>query len=170
MINQVKYSLAVMLVILGTQSKAMEDCDLMGSLEADPLSVSAPVAFADIKSQELIEACTAAINKQNADQARFYLLRARGYLRAGYLEDSVNDITQAHEMGYAAATFAKATLFHFGEAVPADLVQAALLYEQAYENGVTWAARALSILYDDLNFENYNPELAKEWRKKFGSN
>ena len=70
-------------------------------------------------------------------------------------------------MGYAAATFAKATLFHFGEAVPADLVQAGLLYEQAYGNGVTWAARALSILYNDLNFENYNPELAKEWNKKF---
>ena len=37
----------------------------------------------------------------------------------------------------------------------------------AFNNGVTWAARGLAILYEDFSFDNYNPELAKEWLKKF---
>ena len=70
-------------------------------------------------------------------------------------------------MGYPAATFALATLYHFGDAMPQDLEQAASLYEEAYNNGVTWAARGLAILYEDFSFGSYNPELAKEWVKKF---
>ena len=37
----------------------------------------------------------------------------------------------------------------------------------AFNNSVTWAARGLAILYEDFSFDNYNPELAKEWLKKF---
>ena len=40
-------------------------------------------------------------------------------------------------------TFAMAKLYHFGEAVPQDFAQAAVLYEKAYNNGVVWAARGL---------------------------
>ena len=51
--------------------------------------------------------------------------------------------------------------------MPQDLERAASLYEAAYSNGVTWAARGLAILYEDFSFDNYNPELTKEWLKKF---
>ena len=54
-----------------------------------------------------------------------------------------------------------------GDAMPQDLEQAASLYQAAFNNGVTWAARGLAILYEDVSFGNYNPELAKEWLKKF---
>ena len=162
-----KYSLAVIASILGTQAKAVEDCDVLGSLEADPLSVSVPVPFEDINSIKLIDACTAAIKQKSANSARFHLLRARGYLRSGFHDKAVNDITQSHEMGYAAATFAMATLYHFGEAVPQDLVKAATLYEQAYRNGVTWAARGLSIIYEDVTFEDYSREQSHKWLKRF---
>ena len=161
------YSCGILLVVLGTQAQAVEDCDLLGSLEADPLSVSPSVSFENIRSIELIEACTAAIEQQSFDQARFYLLRARGHLRAGSLELAVKDITHSHEMGYAAATFAMATLYHFGEAIPQDLARASLLYEQAYNDGVVWAARGLSVLYEDFSFEEYSPEQSSKWLKRF---
>mgnify|MGYP006891290970 FL=1 len=46
-------------------------------------------------------------------------------------------------------------------------MKAASLYEAAYNNGVTWAARGLVILYEDFGFDNYNPELVRGWLKKF---
>jgi TPR repeat protein len=70
-------------------------------------------------------------------------------------------------MGCPAATFALAMLYHFGDAMPQELVKAASLYEAAYNNGVTWAARGLVILYEDFGFDNYNPELVRGWLKKF---
>ena len=123
--------------------------------------------FQDIQSTKLVNACTKAIEDQNDNVARYYLLRARGHLRGGSYEQAISDIGRSHDMGYPAATFALATLYHFGDAMPQDLERAASLYEAAYSNGVTWAARGLAILYEDFSFDNYNSELAKEWLKKF---
>ena len=167
LLRSLAYSLAVLLIVFGTQAKAVQDCDLLGSLEADPLSVSSAVAFEDIQSTELISACTVAIQQQSSDAARFHLLRARGYLRSGALAKAVDDITLSHEMGYEAATFAMATLYHFGEALPQDFAKAALLYEQAYNDGVVWAARGLSLLYEELSFEGYNLDRSTEWLTRF---
>ena len=153
--------------ILANKAYAVEECDLLGSLEADPFSTSEPVKFQDIQSTKLVNACTEAIQEQNDNVARYYLLRARGHLRGGSYEQAISDISLSHDMGYPAATFALATLYHFGDAMPQNLKQAASLYEAAYNNGVTWAARGLAILYEDFSFGNYNPELAKEWVKKF---
>ena len=153
--------------ILANKAYAVEECDLLGSLEADPFSISEPVKFQDIQSTKLVETCTEAIEEQNDNVARYYLLRARGHLRGGSYEQAISDISLSHDMGYPAATFALATLYHFGDAMPQDLEQAASLYEEAYNNGVTWAARGLAILYEDFSFGSYNPELAKEWVKKF---
>ena len=152
---------------LSSKAYAVEECDLHGSLEADPLSISEPVKFQDIQGAKLIEVCTIAINKQNENLPRYYLLRARGYLSSGSYEEAKSDITYSHEMGYAAATFALATLHHFGEGVPQDLLKAAILYQQAYNYGVTWAARGLSILYNDFSFTSYDPTLSKEWLRRF---
>ena len=153
--------------VLANKAYAVEECDLLGSLEADPFSTSEPVKFQDIQSTKLVNACTEAIQEQNDDVARYYLLRARGHLRGGSYEQAISDISLSHDMRYPAATFALATLYHFGDAMPQDLEQAASLYEEAYNNGVTWAARGLAILYEDFSFGSYNPELAKEWVKKF---
>ena len=152
---------------LSSKAYAVEECDLHGSLEADPLSISEPVKFQDIQGAKLIEVCTIAINKQNENLPRYHLLRARGYLSSGSYEEAKSDITYSHEMGYAAATFALATLHHFGEGVPQDLLKAVILYQQAYNYGVTWAARGLSILYNDFSFTSYDPTLSKEWLRRF---
>ena len=70
-------------------------------------------------------------------------------------------------MGYTAATFALATLYHFGEAMPKDLTRAEFLYKLAYSSGVKWAAQGLSILYKDLSVSRYNLELPNEWLEQF---
>ena len=162
----------VLLIFTAFSSKAyaIEECDILGSLEADPLAISEPVKFHNIQGAKLIEVCTMAISKQKEGLPRYHLLRARGYLSSGSYEEAKSDITYSHEMGYAAATFALATLHHFGEGVPQDLFKAAILYQQAYNYGVTWAARGLSILYDDLSFDDYDPKLSKDWLYRFEGN
>ena len=126
-----------------------------------------PVKFEDLQYLELIEVCTEAIGIQDHNIARYYLLRARGYLRSGSYEKAISDITRSHEMGYAAATFAFATLHHFGDAMPKDLTRAEYLYKLAYSSGVKWAAQGLSILYKDLSSSRYNLKLSNEWLEKF---
>jgi TPR repeat protein len=157
----------LMLAVISTQALAIEDCDVLGSLEADPHSVSAPVSFQEIQSDILIETCTNAIENKGDNLARFHLIRARGYLRSGSYQRAVSDITISHEMGYPAATFARATLYHFGEALPQDLTKAAELYQQAYDEGVKWAARGLSMLYEDASFKDYSLDTSKAWLKRF---
>ena len=51
--------------ILGFNSFFHELCDILGSLEADPYAVSEAVSFQEIKGDELVEACSAAIAKQD---------------------------------------------------------------------------------------------------------
>ena len=159
----------IVMIFIAFASKvtALEKCDILGSLEADPLKKTVPVKFEDLQYLELIEACTEAIAIQDHNIARYYLLRARGYLRSGSYEKATSDINRSHEMGYAAATFALATLHHFGEAMPKDLTRAEFLYKLAYSNGVKWAAQGLSILYKDISFSRYNLKLSHEWLEKF---
>ena len=162
------YIIIVMIFItFASKVTALEKCDILGSLEADPLKKTLPVKFEDLKYLELIEACNEAIEIQDHNIGRYYLLRARGYLRSGSYEKAITDIKHSHDIGYAAATFALATLHHFGEAMPKDLTRAEFLYKLAYKNGVKWAAQGLSILYKDISFFRYDLKLSHEWLEKF---
>jgi len=163
----IRIIIAIIFIALTSKVTALEKCDILGSLEADPLKKTVPVKFEDLQYLELIEACTEAIAIQDHYIARYYLLRARGYLRSGSYEKAISDINRSHEMGYAAATFAFATLHHFGDAMPKDLTRAEFLYKLAYSSGVKWAAQGLSILYKDLSFSRYNLKLSNEWLEKF---
>ena len=163
----IRIIIAITFIAFTSKVTALEKCDILGSLEADPLKKTVPVKFEDLQYLELIEACTEAIAIQDYNIARYYLLRARGYLRSGSYEKAISDINRSHEMGYAAATFAFATLHHFGDAMPKDLTRAEFLYKLAYSSGVKWAAQGLSILYKDLSFSRYNLKLSNEWLEKF---
>ena len=57
--------------VLANKAYAVEECDLLGSLEADPFSTSEPVKFQDIQSTKLVKACTEAIEEQNDNVARY---------------------------------------------------------------------------------------------------
>jgi TPR repeat protein len=142
-------------------------CDQLGALQADPMAVSAPVAFDAIDANALISACTFALQGDNSDRARYLLQRARGYLRAGRGDQAMLDIRAAHELDYPAATFALATAYFLGDDVPQDFEQARVLYENSYEQGVNWSAKGLSMLYENEFFEGYDPAKSANWLTKF---
>jgi len=51
---------------------SIEDCDILASLEADPNSVSSPVAFNEIQSSSVIYACSKAIEQMTKLSHVFY--------------------------------------------------------------------------------------------------
>lgn len=142
-------------------------CDELGALQADPMAVSAPVAFDTIDGGALISACTIALQGDSTDGARYLLQRARGYLRAGRGDKAMQDIVGAHNLDYPAATFALATAYFLGDDVPQDFEQARMLFEQSYEQGVNWSAKGLSMLYENEFYEGYDPIKSAEWLMKF---
>ena len=142
-------------------------CDQLGALQADPMAVSAPIAFDAIDADTLISACTFALQGDSIDVARYLLQRARGYLRAGRGDQAMQDIRAAHELNYPAATFALATAYFLGDDVPQDFEQARVLFENSYEQGVKWSAKGLSMLYENEFFEGYDPAKSANWLTKF---
>ena len=142
-------------------------CDHLGALLADPMAVSAPVAFDAIDADALISACTIALQRDRIDKARYLLQRARGYLRAGRADQAMQDIRAANDLEYPAATFALATAYFLGDDVPQDYEQARLLFELSYARGVTWSAKGLSMLYENEFFEGYDPAKSADWLMKF---
>ena len=97
----------IVMIFIAFASKltALEKCDILGSLEADPLKKTVPIKFEDLQYLELIEACTESIEIKDHNIGRYYLLRARGYLRSGSYEKAITDIKHSHDIGYSAATF-----------------------------------------------------------------
>ena len=142
-------------------------CDQLGALQADPMAVSAPVAFDVIDADALISACTFALRGDSSDRARYLLQRARGYLRAGRGDQAMQDIRAAHDLNYPAAIFALATAYFLGDDVPQDFEQARVLFENSYEQGVTWSAKGLSMLYENEFFDGYDPVKSADWLMKF---
>src|SRR6056300_2089383 len=89
---------------LSAHAEPVDDCDRLAALEADPSAVSEPVAFIDIQPEQVVKACTDALNAGNNAKPRFLLQRARGYLRGSQAGLALNDLNASHELGYPAAT------------------------------------------------------------------
>ena len=150
-----------------TYAYSSEDCDILASLEADPSSVSSPVAFNDIQPGAVIYSCSKAIARNDEDKPRFLLHRARGYLKGGESDKALLDLEQSHNLGYPAATFGLATAYFLGDDVAQDLDKARQLFILSYENGVLWSAQGLSLLYGNEMYEDYDLEKAKKWEARF---
>ena len=138
-----------MVITFATEAASREQCDVLGSLQADSMAVADPVDFANIEPLALIEACDRALIRDGENKARYILHRARGYLRLGESSKAIADIKRSHEMGYPAATFALATAYFLGDDTAQNFVKAEELFLQAYDKGVFWAERGLSSIYSD---------------------
>ena len=127
-------------------------CDNLAALESDPNRTSKPILFEDLMVQirpSLIKNCTSAIqNSKNSENiSRFYLQRARGYLKTGNITDAVSDLNKSYELkDCPVAAFALATLFYLGDDVTQDFELAKKLYLESYYDGVIWAAKGLYFL------------------------
>ena len=76
-------------------------CDNLAALESDPNRTSKPILFEDLIPDQVIKNCTSAIqNSKNSENiSRFYLQRARGYLKTGNITDAVSDLNKSYELG-----------------------------------------------------------------------
>ena len=144
-------------------------CDNLAALESDPNRTSKPILFEDLMPDQVIKNCTSAIqNSKNSENiSRFYLQRARGYLKTGNITDAVSDLNKSYELGYPVAAFALATLFYLGDDVAQDFELAKKLYFESYNLGVIWAAKGLFFLYSDPNYDGNNEKIAHMWGKVF---
>ena len=144
-------------------------CDKLASLESDPKKTSKPVLFEDLNPKLIINICTSAIkdSRNSKHISRFYLQRARGYLKARDVNNAISDLNKSYELGYPAAAFALATLYYLGDDVTQDYELAKKLYFESYNNGVIWAAKGLYFLYSDPNYIKKDKKLANMWKKLF---
>ena len=83
-------------VIAAAPVHSATQCDHLGALQADPMAVSAPVAFDEIDANALISACTIELQTHGTDRARYLLQRARGYLRVGRGDQALQDLSLIH--------------------------------------------------------------------------
>ena len=161
---------AVIIAILTLTAEpllAEEKCDVLGSLQADPMAVAEPVDFSNIEPMALIAACDSVLNRGSKNEPRYILQRARGYLRLGDSSKAISEIKRSHEMGYSAATFALATAYFLGDDTAQNFVKAEELFLQAYDKGVFWAARGLSSIYSDEFSDFFDEQKSVEWSTKF---
>ena len=154
-------------IMIAAPVHSVSQCDQLGALQADPMAVSAPVAFDAIDAVALISACTLALQADGIDRARYLLQRGRGYLRSGRGNQAMQDIRAAHDLDYPAAAFALATAYFLGDDVPQDFEQARMLFENSYEQGVNWSAKGLSMLYENEFFKGYDPVKSADWLMRF---
>ena len=148
---------------------AANPCDQLAALEADPLSASMPVKFADLNAQHVITKCTEAIltSGNKVEEARFILQRARGYFRAGDAAAAINDLLAAYALGYPAASFGLATAYFLGDGIDKDVLKAETLFLESFGKGVVWSAHGLALLYGEVGSDLYNSEKSFLWENKF---
>ena len=144
-------------------------CDDLGALAADPLHQSEPVEFQDIQANQLINACRAAIASATKpqDQARFYLQLGRGQLRDGDSKGAISSFYKSASFAYPAGYFALGVAYLMGDDVAKDDAKAKEYLLLALENGVIWAAKALSALHENKASEFYDVERAENYLTLF---
>ena len=167
--NYLIFSIIVLIFFSFNKAYSINICDKLGALEADPKKTSKPVLFEDLDAKKIIINCTNALIKaKNSDNiSRFYLQRARGFLKIGSINDAISDLNKSYELGYPAAAFALATLFYLGDDVTQDFELAKKLFFESYNLGVIWAAKGLFFLYSDPNYDGNNEKIAHMWEKVF---
>ena len=167
--NYLIFSIIVLIFFSFNKAYSINICDKLGALEADPKKTSKPVLFEDLDAKNIIINCTNALIKaKNSDNiSRFYLQRARGFLKIGSINDAISDLNKSYELGYPAAAFALATLFYLGDDVTQDFELAKKLFFESYNLGVIWAAKGLFFLYSDPNYDGNNEKIAHMWEKVF---
>ena len=166
-LTSLSHVIAFIALPLVAHAEPVDECDRLAALEADPSAVSKPVAFIDIQPEQVVKACTDALNAGNNAKPRFLLQRARGYLRGGQAGLALNDLNASHELGYPAATFGLATAYFLGDDVKRDDARAESLFLKAYEGGVYWAARGLASLYGDPASELFDLDKSEMWEDRF---
>ena len=143
------------------------DCDRLASIAADPDHQSTPVNYEGIDGAAVIDACRQAVT-QNPENGRYWVQLGRGYLKLEQGEAMLDAFQQAKSLQYPVAWFALAVVYHTGNGIDeADLNRAEILYKEAYQRGVGYAALGLARLYDEPGSPFFDLEKAGVWQSRF---
>ena len=109
--NYLIFSIIIFIFLSFNKAYSINLCDKLAALEADPRKTSKPVLFEDLDAKKIITNCTNDLEKaKNSENiSRFYLQRARGFLKIGSINDAISDLNKSYEFGYPAAAFALAS-------------------------------------------------------------
>ena len=161
-------TITVLLLLVQTpMSQLTKNCDLEASLEADPVHVSAPVAFDAIEPKSAIEVCLEALSNRLDKQTRgrIWLQLGRGYLKNHQINSAKAAFEKSVSHGYGAGYFALGVMYWLGGDIKRDPDLAKAYLEEAYSNGVFWSAKILQDLYDDKESHLYDKSLADYYEK-----
>jgi cytochrome c-type biogenesis protein CcmH/NrfG len=155
-------------VFYATYARASgSDCDRLASIAADPNHQATPVTYAEIDGSSVISACGQALS-QDPDNGRYWVQLGRGYLKREQGEAMLDAFQRAQSLGYSAAWFALAVVYHTGNGiVEADLHRAELLYKEAFQQGVGHAALGLARLYDEPGSPFFDRVKSDLWQSRF---
>ncbi|MBL6775627.1 MAG: sel1 repeat family protein [Candidatus Puniceispirillum sp.] len=144
-------------------------CDALGALTADPTHQSDPVNFSDIDAAALILACRDAIDVAIDITAtgRYCLQLGRGQLKNGDASSAIASFKSAAALEYPAGYFALGITYLFGDDVEKEDEKAIYYLRLALNNGVFWAAKALSNLHGDKTSKFYDIRLSKAYLERF---
>ena len=158
---------ALLLLVQTPMSQLTKNCDLEASLEADPVHVSAPIAFDAIEPKSAIEVCLGALSNRLDKQTRgrIWLQLGRGYLKNRQISSAKVAFEKSASHGYGAGYFALGVMYWLGDDIKRDPDLAKAYLEEAYSNGVFWSAQILQDLYDDKESHLYDKSLADYYKK-----
>ena len=131
------------------------ECDKLAAHSADPTAVSTGIADEQIDAVSAIAACKSAL-KVDGESPRLKFQLARGYLKAGHIEEATEQFVTAAESGHGGALAYLGDL-HIGGApgIEADPILARSLYQKAVEAGFSPAKSVLD------QFEDKTEEFAQ---------
>lgn len=142
-------------------------CDHLASVAADPDRQASPVNYSDLVGSEIIRACRAALDQEPLN-GRYWLQLGRGYLKQNRGNEMLDAIERSRALGYSAAIFALAVVYHTGNGISKPNGRdAERLYKEAYERGIGYAALGLARLYDEPESPFYDIDRAILWQKRF---
>ena len=155
-------------VFYATNARASgPDCDRLASIAADPDHQATPVTYAEIDGSSVIGACRKALS-QDPDNGRYWVQLGRGYLKREQGEAMLDAFQRAQSLGYPVAWFALAVVYHTGNGiVEVDLHRAEILYKEAFQQGVGYAALGLARLYDEPGSPFFDRRKSDLWQSRF---
>ncbi|MEE2820157.1 MAG: hypothetical protein VX915_00245 [Pseudomonadota bacterium] len=125
------------------------------------------MTYAEIDGSSVIAACRQALS-QDPDNGRYWVQLGRGYLKCEQGEAMLDAFQRAQSLGYPVAWFALAVVYHTGNGiVEANLHRAEMLYKEAFQQGVGYAALGLARLYDEPGSPFFDRDKSELWQSRF---
>lgn len=139
----------ILLTVILSSANAQELCDTLAASPTDAVDIEKVdgVALLDIKAEEAIAACEAAIH-EFPGTARYHYQLGRAHRTAGHFDLYVSFYQKAANMGYQSAMIRLGELYQIGVDVEQSDDQAVYWYRVAAELGNAVAKVRLADLYE----------------------